>query len=297
MPEKGHDFIDQYQNFVREGWDAWSRQMEQGPGAELPGSEAMGRLFGGLDGYGEWLKSMAAGGDMGAMPMGIGGIPPFGAPLTGESPEVMTRRFEEWLSTAREALGMPGLGIGREQHEEQQALLRAALDYAQHFSRYQALLGRVHDRAAEALKAQGAVGTPTDPESLRALYDRWVNLAEQAYGEAALSDEFREVYASVVNAQMRLRVLQQHQVERLAVQLGMPTRKEVDSLGERLQAVRRELRHMTGLAAEVESLRAEVNALRGATAVPAKKTASATKAATKKTVSPTKRATTKKTSR
>ncbi|MBB3226796.1 polyhydroxyalkanoate synthesis regulator phasin [Luteibacter sp. Sphag1AF] len=290
MSEKGPDFVDQYQHFVREGWDAWSRQMQKGPGAELPGSEAMGRLFGGLDGYGEWLRSMAGGGPFSGMPQGagpgmaagMGGFPPFAAPPLGDSPEVITQRFEEWLKSARDALGMPGLGVGREQHEEQQALLRAALDYAEHYARYQALLGRVHERAVEALKAQGPMGTPSDPETLRALYDRWVNLAEQAHAQAALSDEFREVYAAVVNAQMRLKVLQQRQVEKLAQQMGMPTRKEVDSMGERLQAMRREVRHMSGLAEEVRQLRAEVAALRAAAAAPAAKKSAPRKPATKK---------------
>jgi polyhydroxyalkanoate synthesis regulator phasin len=105
---------------------------------------------------------------------------------------------------------------------------------------------------------------------MRSVYDRWVNLAEENYGEAALSDEFREVYAALVNAQMRLKVLQQKQVERVTKQAGMPTRTEVDSLGERLQAMRRELRHMHGLVAEVEALRAEVAALRAGKA-PGKK--------------------------
>jgi polyhydroxyalkanoate synthesis regulator phasin len=115
---------------------------------------------------------------------------------------------------------------------------------------------------------------------MRSVYDRWVNLAEESYAEAALSAEFREVYASLVNAQMHLKMLQRRQVERAATQAGMPTRTEVDSLGERLQAVRRELRHMQGLTAEVAALRAEVAALR-ATAAPTTtvKTAKAAKAA------------------
>jgi len=50
----------------------------------------------------------------------------------------------------------------------------------------------------------------------------------------------------------------------MAVQAGMPTRKEVDSLGERLQAARRDLRHLQGLAAEVAALKDEVAKLRGA---------------------------------
>jgi class III poly(R)-hydroxyalkanoic acid synthase PhaE subunit len=158
---------------------------------------------------------------------------------------------------------MPAFGLTREQQEEQQALLRAWIEYAGHYQRYQALLQGVHERANAALREQSP---PTDADSMRSVYDRWVNLAEESYAEAALSEEFREVYAALVNAQMRLRVLQQRQVERMAVQAGMPTRKEVDSLGERLQAARRELRHLQGLASEVAALKAEVAGLRDARA-------------------------------
>ncbi|MGA7438555.1 MAG: poly(R)-hydroxyalkanoic acid synthase subunit PhaE, partial [Luteibacter sp.] len=187
------------------------------------------------------------------------GMPPFGyGPPPGVQPG--SEGFDEWARVAREALSMPGLGLNREQQEEQQALLVAWIDYAQQFARYQSLIQRVQDRAGDTLRSQGM---PADAGSLRAVYDRWVNLSEESYADAAMSEEFREVYASLVNAQMRLKVLQQRQVERFAVQAGMPTRREVDSLGERLQAVRRELRQMQGLAVEVEALRAEVTALRG----------------------------------
>ena len=42
--------------------------------------------------------------------------------------------------------------LNREQQEEQQALLRAWIDYAQQYARYQSLLQRVQDRAGETLR-------------------------------------------------------------------------------------------------------------------------------------------------
>ncbi|UPG93053.1 poly(R)-hydroxyalkanoic acid synthase subunit PhaE [Luteibacter aegosomatissinici] len=291
MADKPTDFIDQYQAFVRQGVEAWARQFDpKAEHAEAPSADIVGRLFAGLGGFGDWMRAFTAGEPPaspfahGAPPFGQpgpgagmppygppgggvppygfagvpGGMPPFGyGPPPGAQPG--TDGFDEWARVAREALSMPGLGLNREQQEEQQALLRAWIDYAQQFARYQSLLQGVQDRAGETLRAQGM---PSDADSLRAVYDRWVNFSEESYAEAAMSDEFREVYAALVNAQMQLKVLQQRQVERIAVQAGLPTRREVDSLGERLQAVRRELRHMQGLKAEVEALRAEITALR-----------------------------------
>ena len=283
MADKSTDFIDQYQAFVRAGLETWSRQFDPASqsSAASPAADIMGRMFAGLGGYGDWMRSMAAG-EPGAAPFAMGGVPPFGgpgaapfgygpppgaapfgygAPPGAEMPPPGTERFDEWVKVARESLSMPAFGITREQQEEQQALFRAWIDYVEHYARFQTLLQGVNERAGAALRDQPV---PSDAESMRSVYDRWVNLAEENYGEAALSGEFREVYAALVNAQMRLKVLQQKQVERLTRQAGMPTRTEVDSLGERLQAMRRELRQMHGLVAEVEALRAEVAVLRGA---------------------------------
>lgn len=289
MSEKSNDFIDQYQAFVRDGLEAWARQFDPKAGPVVtPSPDIVGRLFSGLDGYGDWFRSMM-GGATPPSPFGYGqagpAAPPFGfGPPQGAQPG--TERFDDWARVAREALSMPAFGITREQQEEQQALLKAWIDYAEQYARYQALLQGVHDRASEALRRQQA---PTDADSMRSLYDRWVNLAEESYAEAALSAEFREVYAALVNAQMRLKLLQQRQVERLSAQAGMPTRKEVDSLGERLQAMRRELRHMQGLAAEVEALKAEVAMLRASTgkASGGAKKASSTAAAKPRKSAPT----------
>lgn len=292
MSDKPNDFIDQYQAWVREGVEAWSKQFDpKGASAEaMPSADIMARLFGGLGGYGDWMRSVAGGEGVGptfpgAMPpFGAPGMPPFGfAPSPGAgAPD--RERFEEWARVANEALSLPAFGLTREQQEEQQALLRAWIEYAGHYQRYQTLLQGVQDRANAALREQGVSG---DAVSLRSIYDRWVNLAEESYAEAALSDEFREVYASLVNAQMRLKMLQQRQVERVATQAGMPTRKEVDSLGERLQAVRRELRHLQGLKDEVETLRAGIATLRA--------TASTTKSASRRSATPPKKTAAKKT--
>jgi hypothetical protein len=123
-------------------------------------------------------------------------------------------------------------------------------------------------------------------DSLKGLYDLWVDASEEAYADIALSDEFREVYGEMVNTQMRVRQLQQQQTEQLCQQLGVPTRSEVSSLGERLQALRREFRaSRAGASAdpadEIMALRRELAALKRrlanapAAAVAAKKAAPA----------------------
>src|SRR3546814_11917920 len=53
-------------------------------------------------------------------------------------------------------------------------------------------------------------------ESARALFDLWIDAAEEAYAEVALSPEFRKSYGAMVNAQMKLRQAVQGEVEQAA---------------------------------------------------------------------------------
>ncbi|MGH8163111.1 MAG: poly(R)-hydroxyalkanoic acid synthase subunit PhaE, partial [Rhodanobacteraceae bacterium] len=128
-------------------------------------------------------------------------------------------------------------------------------------------------------------------DSVRALYDLWVDAAEEAYSEIALSPEFREVYGALVNAQMRVRKHVQAEVERIATDLGMPTRSEIDSIGKRLHDVRRDLKNrdeqLSALVAGIAVLRAEVETLKasrksGASPKSSKQTAAGKPAAAKR---------------
>jgi class III poly(R)-hydroxyalkanoic acid synthase PhaE subunit len=147
------------------------------------------------------------------------------------------------LDALRAWLDTPAFGHTREQQAQQQALLRALLDHQQASARYQELLARAQSRGAERMQRKLAEpGFQVD--SLKAMYDLWVDAVEEAYAEIALSDEFREAYAAQGNTQMRVRQLQQQQVEQWCREVGLPTRSEVATLGQRVQQLRRELRRM-----------------------------------------------------
>src|SRR3546814_11269373 len=73
--------------------------------------------------------------------------------------------------------------------------------------------------------------------SVRAVYDLWIDAAEQAYAEIALSPQFGVAYGEMVNAQMRLRLANQNELERVCRELGMPTRSEVTATQRKMSAV------------------------------------------------------------
>ena len=290
-----------------QGGDDWQRQM-QSLFAGM-GGQPFTQAFAGLDSasaqsfFQQWQHWMQAQNGLGAIPglagmSGFSAMPNFNAmPNFGGMPNFGA---------------MPGFGdttaafgFTRERQLQQQALAAAMREYADMASRYQSLIQQANAQGFERLQAQLTEMASTDKqvESLKGLYDLWVDAAEECYAQIALSAEFKQVYGAMVNAQMRVRQLQQQQLEAACRELGLPTRSEVAALGKRLQELRREVRSAAAQSDAVtgdgaDALRAEVAELKRklahaqkkaepakAAAKTAKKSAPARSAAPKKTAS------------
>jgi class III poly(R)-hydroxyalkanoic acid synthase PhaE subunit len=170
-------------------------------------------------------------------------------------------------------LKAPAFGYAREHQEHYQKMALAMVEFQQANKQYNALIMKSSQRSFEILESK--LAERSEPgrqiDSVRALYDLWVDAAEEAYAEIALSDEFRKVYGDVVNSQMRVRSQLQQEVERIGVDLGMPTRTELNSVHKRLHDLRRELREsqeaqrdagQDGRDSEIAAMRAEIDDLR-----------------------------------
>ena len=155
-----------------------------------------------------------------------------------------------WLDAVRSEgmawLRTPAFGAGREHQERLQQLAAAAVQLEQANSAYNALLLKASERAFALFEDRlaGHAEPGRQIESARALFDLWVDAAEEAYAEVALSPEFRHAYGELVNAQMRLRAALQRQVEQLCTALGMPTRTEVDAAHRKIVDLERALRRL-----------------------------------------------------
>ena len=240
-----------FETLGRQVWDAWARQWMP---AGAPAAPAMGGWsapppgmgFEGFKPYLDWMQNLAMSG------MGQGAVPPspLANPFTGwtQSASQGTPWSPAGLDGLRDLLQTPAFGHSREQQAQQQALLRAMLDHQQASARYQQLIARAQTEGAQRLQHK-LVEPGTRVDSLKTMYDLWVDAVEEAYAEIALSDEFREVYAAQANTRMRVRQLQQQQVEQWCRELGLPTRSEVATLGQRLQELRREIRRMKSASA------------------------------------------------
>ena len=273
-----------------EGLEQWSRMFDAGKTTDTQ-SEVVERLLAGARSYFSLLQTLAEKGANGSpdpqawsdavrqsfnFPGADAAL--FDNPLARALRELAgqgAKGFEQMMEAMQPAmretralLDLPAFGYAREHQEHYQQMGKAWLDYQHETNRYNALIARASRRAFEVfedkLAERGEPGRQID--SARGLYDLWVDAAEDAYAEVALSPEFREVYGALVNAQMRVRRNVQKEVERVATDLGMPTRTEIDSMGKRLHALHRDAKNqgeaLPELIAEVAALRVEVERLK-----------------------------------
>ncbi|MDV0437296.1 class III poly(R)-hydroxyalkanoic acid synthase subunit PhaE [Xanthomonas sacchari] len=156
----------------------------------------------------------------------------------------------QWLQGLQRDSGpwlqMPGFGPARNHQARWRALAKAQQDYQAQLQAYLGLLQGAIDRAfglfEEKLRAHEEPGRQLT--NARAMFDLWIDAAEEAYAAAALSPEFRQVYADVANAQMRLRALLQRETEQVCEQVGLPTRTELDAAHRRIADLERRLRRL-----------------------------------------------------
>ena len=315
MSGQAGDFIKDWQVLAQQSWDAWLRQLQPPPAAAPPpvGNEALERTLAGLKGCFDWMQGVAA---AGASQPGAdwqtllkawagSGNQPFTQAFNGidnTAAQGFVQQWQAWLQSVQASgFSMPGgmnngpvpsFGLHREQLMQQQELAAAIQAALEANARYQDLIQRANAQGLERLQARLAQRDAASPpiESLKALYDLWVDAAEEAYAEVALSDEFRAAYGEMVNTQMRVRQLQQRQTGQLYRELGLPTREEVSSLGERLQQLRRDLRKQGAgdASAEILALRREVAALKRELAALSTSPAPKPKPATKRAAAPAK---------
>ncbi|KAF1718680.1 class III poly(R)-hydroxyalkanoic acid synthase subunit PhaE [Pseudoxanthomonas yeongjuensis] len=201
--------------------------------------------------------------------------------------------MDEWLDQVKPYLEgfqqqnqrwqqLPAFGQYREHQERWQALQLAQQEYQQQSEAFNALMLKCAQRAFEVFEDKLIAHEEPGRQitSARALFDLWIDSAEQAYAVIALSAEFRKVQGELTNAQMRLRAAIQLEVEHMTGLFGMPTRTEIDSAHRKVAELERALRRAAAAARPV----AEPRATRAPR--PAESTASPAKSRSRSATSP-----------
>ncbi|MCS4278962.1 class III poly(R)-hydroxyalkanoic acid synthase subunit PhaE [Stenotrophomonas rhizophila] len=199
--------------------------------------------------------------------------------------ETLQRQLGPWLQS-------PAFGPGREHQARWQALLRAQQDYQAHSRDYVDQIKQALDDAFTLFEQRLAEHEQPGNQltSARAMFDLWIDAAEEAYAKVALSEPFQAVYASLGNAQMRLRAAAQQEIERLTESFGLPTRTEMDAAHRRIAELERLVRRLAAGAGAAPASTAKVRKPAVKPAAASKRTPRASKPAkaTKATAKPTK---------
>ena len=195
-----------------------------------------------------------------AEPLGARAQPPdwtsFGSLLAGQ--------FEQWLKGApaagasfAAAAGFPGaatawpgavpLGPAAAQGADAQTAWELVMklgqlqgELARHWSE---IAQSSAQRFVERMRAKG--GADLSSEGALALYETWVECAEEAYGATVRKDDFCRLQAQLTNTAMALLLAQRKQAEVLARAWGLPTREEADALQRQIRELRQELERRT----------------------------------------------------
>ena len=152
-------------------------------------------------------------------------------------------------------LSAPGIGYFREPQEKQQKGIQLALEYNEANFRFNQAFLRIAIESIQGFQQRlTRLDVESMPKSMRELYDLWVEVSEEHYAEFAMSDEYQALYGDMVN---RLMVMKKHyhdMADDMLRALNLPNTREVDTMQQRLQQLRRENIEMKREIAEIRAL-------------------------------------------
>ncbi len=180
-----------------------------------------------------------------------------------QMPGMNTSAFNmgEAIDPMGKILSSPGIGYFREPQEKQQKGIQLAMEYHEANQAFNQAFLRVSTESIQGFQARLLKLEPTAvPKSLRELYDLWVEISEEHYAEFAMSEEYQDLYGDMVN---RLMIMKKHYSEitdDTLRSMNLPNTREVDTMQERLQQVRRDNIKLKTEVSEIKSMLQELTA-------------------------------------
>lgn len=202
-----------------------------------------------MKGGNAWASAFNSGGPFGQFGQGFGGNPFAGQ---GFNPAAWTSA-QSWNNVQGAGsfqnfdpfgfyASLPGIGYTREKQDAWNLLYKLYHEFEQQTRKYNAAMAQVGIEAVQKFQEYVA-NPPADAApltSLKEVYAKWVDVCEDVYARYATSDEYTKLYGEVVNALMAFKGQMNTLTDDIADQFNLPTRSEVDSLHQRLHALRRE---------------------------------------------------------
>ncbi len=232
---QAQDAIDRFRTQAGDWFGTMQQVAAQFAGRDTSANEVSDAWRRAVQGQGEQLMQWTLGSLRGGSPGGSD-------PWLQEAAQTLGKWREEnapWLD-------MPAFGLNRNHQAHLQKLARAQQEFQAQSHAYgeqlKAAIEQAFGRFTSKLGEHESSGSQLT--SARALFDLWIEAAEESYADIALSDQFREVYGGFANAHMRLRAALQEEVEQLSERFGMPTRSEMDAAHRRIAELERAVRRM-----------------------------------------------------
>jgi class III poly(R)-hydroxyalkanoic acid synthase PhaE subunit len=186
----------------------------------------------------------------------------------------------EMVDPLGKMLEAPGIGYFREPQEKQQKGIQLAIEYQEANQAFnQAFLQVATESIQDFQRRLMKLDPESVPGSLRDLYDLWVEVSEEHYAVFAMGDEYQTLYGDMVN---RLMILKKHYsgiIDDSLRAMNLPNTREVDTMQQRLQQVRRENIALKKEVSEIKSMLQELTSKAPAPAAVNAKPKAAPKAA------------------
>ncbi len=158
-------------------------------------------------------------------------------------------------------LAMPGFGPHRKTQEQMQDGIKLFKEYQQVASEYNTQMNKVGVEALESMRLRILQMSEQGEtiNSLREVYDLWVDCNEKAYAELVYTDEYSELYGRLTNASLAVKQHNGKVMDMILAKLNIPTRIDMNTVSKRIQAMQR---NQSKSATKITSLENEIQALR-----------------------------------
>lgn len=158
-------------------------------------------------------------------------------------------------------LAMPSIGYTRESQDKYKKLNRLMLAYQKALHDYNVAMAKVTMEALTAFQhdAMTAMNEADSALSFKDLHNIWTQAAERVYGAYVMTEDYTEMYGSLVNKMMAVKQQTARIMDEMFEAMNIPTRKEMNTLNKRVQEVRRQ--SDITLANEIEGLKARIDQL------------------------------------
>lgn len=158
-------------------------------------------------------------------------------------------------------LSIPAVGYTRESQEQHQRLAQRMMDYGSALQAYQMAFGKLAVDTTKEFQAtlQSNAKEGKTFESLREIYDQWVEVSEAAYARFVMTREYQELYGRLVNTLIALKHQMGRMVDQVLEAMHMPTHSEISTLQCRQQELRRENIRLRN---EIKAIHEQLEAMR-----------------------------------